>query len=246
MTTLLVSPMELAGSELAVEGDAYRHLFRARRLAVGDGVRVVDGAGGARAGRVHAVDRRSAVVTLGEALPALEASLRVELLVAPPRSQRARWLVEKATELGAAAVRFVVTERTVREVGGDGLEALRRVAAAAVEQCGRARLPEISGPHEWLAVPDLLRDFDDRLVLDTVPDTVSDTVPGDTAAAPLGVGAPPAGGGRCGLLVGPEGGWTAGERGELAALGCRPVSLGARTLRTETAALAGLARLLAG
>ena len=66
-------------------------------------------------------------------------------------------MVEKATELGAAAIRFVGGERAPRRYGEGTLERLRRVAAAALEQSGRARLPEISGVHESSELDSLLR-----------------------------------------------------------------------------------------
>lgn len=226
----LLDPAAAAGRELTVEGDPYRHLFRARRLAVGDALRVVDGAGGAWSGRVEAVGPERATVCLLAAEPSLESPLHLELLVALPRPQRASWLVEKVTELGVAAVRFLASERTVRDAGGARLERWRRVAAAAVEQCGRARLPEVSGLHEWEEVPDLLTACATRLVLD----------PGAAPLEPAG----PSGKEAVAALVGPEGGWSEPERTGLAELGCRPSGLGPRTLRTETAAVAVASILL--
>ena len=237
-STLLVSPADLAAAEVTVEGDAYRHLFRARRLAAGDRLRLADGAGAARWAEVAAVDRRSARMVPGEPAPAPEPALRVHLLVAAPKKERAAWLVEKATELGVAAVRLIETGRTPREFGDGTLRRLERIAAAAFEQCGRGRLPELSGTHAWEDVAALLdRSAPEaaRWVLDLDPDAAParDLVDGtaDGAAA---------------LLVGPEGGWSDDERRDLAAWGCRPVRLGPTVLRVETAALAGAALLLAG
>jgi 16S rRNA (uracil1498-N3)-methyltransferase len=227
MITLLVSPAELAAGEVAVAGDAYRHLFRARRLAAGERVRVTDGAGRARWGEVTRVERSRATLALGGAAPANEPSLRLELLVATLRPERAAWLVEKATELGVAAVRFVHCERAPREPGAGALDRLRRVAAAALEQSHGSLLPELSGAHPWAEVPAL--GGGDRWVLDTEAE-------GGTAPASAG--------GRVSLLVGPEGGWTSTERRTLAEAGWRPAGLGCRTLRTETAAIAGAALLL--
>jgi 16S rRNA (uracil1498-N3)-methyltransferase len=220
-----------ADAELAVEGDAYRHLFRARRLAVGDALRVVDGAGGAWSARVGSVGPQRALVRVGGAEPSLEDPLRLELLVALPRPQRAAWLVEKATELGVAAIRFLHTERTVREAGRGTLERWRRVAAGALEQCGRARLPEVTGPHDWEDLPALLAACVPRYALD--PGAPPLTAPASAPESSVAV------------LIGPEGGWTAPERATLADLDCNPTGLGPRTLRTETAALAAAALLLA-
>lgn len=228
MITLLLPPEDLAGEEALVEGDAYRHLFRARRMAVGDRLRVVDGHGAARWAKVVEVDRRQGRLRLGEEAPAHEPGRRVEVLVAALRKERASWLVEKATELGVGAVRFFQSERTPREFGEGTFERFERVAAAAVEQCHRARRPEVSGMHAWESLPSLLEAFPQRYFL-------------DAAGEPWNVSG---GVGPIVLLVGPEGGWSGNERDQLLALDCRPLSLGSRTLRVETAALAGLALVL--
>lgn len=230
MITLLADPAAFDRSEIRVEGEAYRHLFRARRVETGARLRVVDGRGRARWGEVARVDRSSAVVELREPAPANEPAFRLELLVPTCRPERASWLVEKATEVGVCAVRFLSTARAPRDFGSGTLERLRRVAAAAVEQCHRALLPDITGPHSWGEVASLAASCGSlRWFLDPGP-----------AGADWGETA----GGSGALLVGPEGGLDAGERRELLEAGWRPVGLGERILRIETAALVGAAMVL--
>ena len=149
MITLLVEPAAFDHSSTRVEGETYQHLFRARRVAVGEEMRVVDGHGRARWGKVERVDRTTATVTLGEPAPDHEPAFRLELLVPTCRPERASWMVEKATELGVSAVRFTNMARAPRELGTITFDRLRRVAVAAVEQCHRSRVPEITGPHAW-------------------------------------------------------------------------------------------------
>ncbi|MEA2603016.1 MAG: rRNA (uracil1498-N3)-methyltransferase [Acidobacteriota bacterium] len=230
MITLLVDPAVFDLPDVKVEGDSYRHLFRARRVATGETLRVVDGRGQARWGKVARVDRTSATVSLGEPAPAAEPAFRLELLVPTCRLERASWLVEKATELGVRGIHFLNTARAPRELGEGSLDRLRRVAAAALEQCHGSRLPEITGPHPWREVARLTDTVGPRRwFLDTEADGAGwGTVEGDAGA----------------LLVGPEGGWGPGERRDLLAAGWRPVHLGERVLRLETAALAGAAVLL--
>jgi 16S rRNA (uracil1498-N3)-methyltransferase len=226
-----------AAAELVVEGDAYRHLFRSRRMAVGERLRVVDGAGRARWGEVVRVGRNSALVALGEPAAANEPRLRLELLVATPRPERAAWLVEKATELGISAVRFLNTERGPRSLGEGAAARLRRVAGAAVEQCHRARCPEITGPHPFAELARLAA-AGRRWMLDPAAPvsgfdlSVSRQSPSSSLPSVES------------LLVGPEGGWSPAEAEALAAAGWQRVSLGPRVLRIETAALAGAALLL--
>lgn len=227
--TVVVAPAELDRAEVRLEGDAYHHLFRVRRLSAGDELRLVDGAGRARRAMVTTVTRRHALVAPGDAAAANEPPHVVEILVGALRRERASWLVEKATELGAGAIRFVASERSPRRFGAGTFERLRRVACGAVEQCGRARVPEITGVHPWDEVPALVAAAGEPWLLD--PRASASLEP---ASAPSV------------LLVGPEGGWSGGELDALAAIGCRPVGLGERTLRVETAAIAGLVRLVAG
>jgi 16S rRNA (uracil1498-N3)-methyltransferase len=224
----LLAPEGIAGSELRVEGEPYKHLFRARRLAVGDRLRVVDGRGGARWADVARIERAAASLALGEPAPANEPALRLDLLVPTFRPERASWMVEKVTELGVWAVRFLHTERAPRHFGEGTLDRLRRVAAAALEQCHGARLPEISGPHDWRELPELAEGAEARWVLDPEAEV------GEWAAPPT----------SSALLIGPEGGWSPREQDELRASRWRPVGLGPRVLRVETAAVVGSAAVL--
>ncbi|MEP7009069.1 MAG: RsmE family RNA methyltransferase [Acidobacteriota bacterium] len=230
MITLLVSPEDFFAAEIAVEGEAYRHLFRARRAEVGDSIRLTDGLGTARAGRVVRIDRKAgwiAPVEPIEELPENEPALRLSLLVPTLRPERAAWLVEKATELGVAAIRFLHTERAPRDFGSGTLDRLRRVAVSALEQCHGSRLPLIDGPHGWSDLAKLAEGMEARWVLDPGGDP------------DLGVDREARATRTSALLVGPEGGLTDQELAAARSLGFRPVALGPRILRIETAAVAG-------
>lgn len=223
MITLVAE--ELESGEVTVEGEAYRHLFRARRVPVGAAVRVVDGRGHARWGEVARVDRSSARVALGDPAPTNEPSFRLDLLVPTFRPERASWMVEKATEIGVSAIRFLNSARAPRTFGDGTIERMRRVAVSAVEQCHRSLVPEITGPHPW---EEIGQDLEGRWFLDPRG------APGDWG--PRGASGA--------LLVGPEGGLSPEEREQVLADGWRPVGLGPRILRIESAALVGAAMLL--
>ncbi len=280
MITVLLRPEDLAGDGVAhdlvahdlvahdlvahdrveIEGNAYRHLFRARRLETGSRLRAVDGKGRARWAEVVRVERRLATLSLGAPAPANEPEYRLHLWVAALRAERASWLVEKATEIGVYSIRFVTTERTPRKYAAASLERLRRVARAAVEQCHRSRVPEISGVEPWEVLTASLgetgRAGADRYVLDLDArrresglSSKQQGMFGSSEHALQRRGwandSEPQAQGRWGLvLVGPEGGWSGTEKRQLRKLDCRAVSLGHRTLRVETAAIAAAAKLL--
>lgn len=214
--------------EAVVGGEGYRHLFRARRLATGERLRLVDGRGRARWAEVKRVGRRDAVLVLGGEAPANEPAYALQLVVAMLRPERAAWLVEKATELGVVAIRFLRTARTPRELSAARLGRLERVARAALVQCHRARLPEISGVHPWAELERLVHGQGDRFFLDPEADPA-------TRLERRGLSGT--------VLVGPEGGWDATEQKTLARHAV-PIGLGPRILRVETAALVAAARLL--
>ena len=142
MTTVIVDAEKFGAEAIELSSDSFHHLFRVRRLKVRDALRVVDGRGRARRGEVSVIERHSARLLLGKALPSNEPDLALELLVAAPRPQRAAWLVEKATELGVVAVRFLRSKRSPRTYGVSTVNRLKRSARAAVEQCDRSLVPE--------------------------------------------------------------------------------------------------------
>lgn len=227
-TSLLLTPEELGLPEVKIEGDRYRHLFRARRQRVGDRLRVVDGQGHARWARVIGVDRRAGYLELADEAPQNEPELWLELLVVPPKPQRLRWLVEKSTEIGVSAIRLIHSRRGPRSYGPGTLERLRRVASAAVMQSQRSLVPEISGVHDWQDLIALTADVETCWALDPDANETENVETSNSAC----------------LLVGPEGGWEEAERRDMVDMGCRPLALGPRILRTETAAVVGGTLLL--
>jgi 16S rRNA (uracil1498-N3)-methyltransferase len=153
----------------------------------------------------------------------------VSLAFAPVKRAQTDWLVEKATELGAARLIPVITRRTIVErVKLDRLDA---IAIEAAEQCGRTRLPAIAEP---MPLKQLLAERDPERTL-----YFADEGGGEPVSRAFRPGAAL-------ILTGPEGGFTDEERASIrAAANAVPISLGPRILRAETAALAALAAFMA-
>lgn len=236
MATLrLCVPGPLRGGEpLALPPEAARHV-QVRRLQPGDALVLFDGAGGEWAAQVLSMGRREVTVQPGRHDPVdRELPLRVTLAVGMPANERMDWLVEKATELGAASIQPVTTARSVVKLAGE--RAAKRqahwqaIAVAACEQCGRNRVPPVHAP---LALADWLRGAPaagQRLLL-----SLRD------GSQPLRQAA--GGASQVWVLHGPEGGLTAQEEDAALAAGFVPASLGTRVLRAETASVAALAVL---
>lgn len=229
-TIRLYCPVGLeVGADEALDARAAHRLGRVLRRRVGDRIVVFNGNGHdaecvitdlrgttcrVRVDQVVANDRESPVaVTLVQALA---------------RGEKMDWVIQKAVELGVAAIRPVDTEHA--EVRLDSkraekrLERWREIIAGACEQSGRARLPSVETP---VALDALDLDDAHRLMLDpTAQDSLARHCAGQQSLA---------------LAVGPEGGFGPADRAALARLGFVPVRLGPRVLRTETAGAAALA-----
>ncbi len=216
------------GAVVTLGEDAARHM-RVLRLGVGGRVLLLDGAGHRAVATLVALAKRNATVEVEsmESIPALPA---VHLVVPIADRDRMLQLAEKASEFAATSWRPVLWRRS-RSVSprGEGSGFQRRVQArmvAALEQSGGAWLPTIFPDASLDRAIEALH-APQRLLL----------VPDGEPIAPLlpGLQAPVA------FAVGPEGGFEAAEREELAGAGFRPVSLGPTVLRFETAGIAALA-----
>ncbi|KFL37213.1 16S rRNA (uracil(1498)-N(3))-methyltransferase [Arenimonas donghaensis] len=212
------------------------HLVRVLRLGVGDPVLLFNGDGHDFAARLVSVGKRGAEAEVIDARPvANESPLRITLAQGIARGDKMDWVLQKATELGVAAISPVRTERTeVRldaERAGKRLAHWQGVVVSACEQSGRARLPALADP-DSLANYAAAESADVKLVLDP--------------NANLGLGdlALPAAA-AVALLVGPEGGLSERDLATAQAAGFRGLRLGPRILRTETAGLAAIAALQA-
>ena len=218
-----------AGRELGLPLETAAHLVRVLRLRADDAVVLFNGDGRDYAGTLLAArreDTRVLVGSAGEVEP--EPPLRLHLAVGVSRGERMDLVIQKAVELGVASIRPLFTERSVVRLDAERMERRHAhwhgVLVAACEQSGRRRLPRLH-PAQALA--------------DWLP-TVAGTALLLDPQAERSLAALPAPRGEATLLVGPEGGLSAEERGRAVRAGFTAVRLGPRILRTETAPLAAL------
>ena len=220
-----------AGLELALPAGAARHV-QVLRLQPGDSITLFDGRGGECEAAITHMGRSEVRAQVGTHRPIERETTRaVHLAVGMPAHERMDWLVEKATELGVASLQPLLAERSVLRLAGERAQKKQAhwqgVAIAGCEQCGRNRVPVV---HPVEALPAwLARQSAPGLVLSLRGDSQS------IAAA--------AGAAQVTLLSGPEGGLAPAEEDAALGRGWRPVHLGERVLRAETAPLAALAVL---
>jgi 16S rRNA (uracil1498-N3)-methyltransferase len=222
------------GTSLALPDTAANHLARVLRLREGDGCVLFNGDGHDYDARITAISKRGVLADIvGVRAIDNESPLHVTLLQGIARGEKMDLILQKATELGVAAIMPVMAERTEVKLDAERTEKRvahwRSVVASACEQSGRARLPTLAPP---AALIDAARTFDDgatKLTLDPTGAVALSTV--KVAAAGVVV------------AIGPEGGWSPRDRDILSAAGFTGLRLGPRILRTETAGLAAIAAL---
>ena len=215
--------------------EAAHHASRVLRLRAGDAVQIFDGLGNALDATIDAISgKRVLLRNLRTCMDQRQPRLHIVLAQAMSTSEKMDWVVQKATELGAAEIVPVQTQRSVARLTGlraeKRAEHWRNVAISACEQCGRNTLPHLHAPREldaWLSE------------MRGTPGSKFILLPGGASS----LQAQPKPQGRVTLLIGPEGGFTADEAGVAQQAGFIPVLLGPRVLRTETAAIAGIAAL---
>ena len=221
------------GKRLIIRGSTARRLNRVMRVRRGDLIEVV-----------HAPDERvyelritrvaretvEGEITGSRAVEA-PAPPRITICPALIRPQRFDFMVEKVTELGAAAIQPVWTERSIiRAEGAQRLARWRRLVTEASEQCGRETRPQVHPPRD---LPGLLAHppADALRILASTAEPQA-RVADLFRAAPLPQ--------EIYILVGPEGGLSPAEAQLAQSHGWRPVTLAPRPLRAETASIAAL------
>jgi 16S rRNA (uracil1498-N3)-methyltransferase len=223
----LVDPAALRSEAPVLEGAAARQIAVVLRMQVGESVILGDGAGNEAICTLAAVSPRRVVLEARRRQRnGAEATLAVHLYPALLRGPRFELVLQKVTELGVAAITPVICRRSVARPPDSAVpERWRSIVREAVEQSGRGRLPALAAP---LTFPEACAAAA-RAEL-----AVCCSVDGGTDLRHLLAPAPP----RMAALIGPEGGLDPEEVAEAVRLGLTPVTLGARTLRAETAAIA--------
>jgi 16S rRNA (uracil1498-N3)-methyltransferase len=232
-TRLHVEADLVAGARVALAPDVAHRLRAVLRLKPGDHVALFNGRDGEWLARIESIERGGGAAVARERSRPQRSEGDLWLVFALIKRARLEWLVEKATELGAAALVPVLTERTVAEhVNAPRLNAIAREAA---EQSERLTLPELRAPQPLARLGESWP-AGRRLVF------CDETGTAPPIAAVLAGLAP----GPCAVLTGPEGGFAETELDAIRKLPfVFPVGLGPRVLRSETAALAALAMVQA-
>ena len=218
-----------SGTDVIVTPEQTNYLRNVLRLGVGDEIRIFNGVDGEWRAVISMVGKRACTLTAAEQIRGQSGGPDVHYLFAPLKRARLDYVVQKATELGVAAIRPVFTQHTV--VHRVNLARMRANVIEAAEQCGVLRLPDVAEPAKLEMVVSAWQPERALVFADEGAEIT------DPLAALAKIGGRPAA-----LLIGPEGGFSEAERDLLLRQDFTVrISLGPRIMRADTAAVAALA-----
>jgi 16S rRNA (uracil1498-N3)-methyltransferase len=228
----------LKASPVVFPAETARQIAAVLRLRAGQHVILLDNLGWEYEVNLVGVDKRDVT---GEVLhrraAAPEPGLRLSLFLCLTQREKFELILQKCTELGAAEFVPVISSRSLVQDAGDVSKKMGRwqqIIQEAAEQCGRGRVPPISAAQTWAQALQRASRFEHGLLAWEEERALG------LKEALAGISVP----GSLALLVGPEGGLSEAEAASAAQAGLKPVSLGPRILRMETAAIAAVANIL--
>ena len=224
------APSSFTETSVRLDAEEARHLTRVLRLSEGARVFVFDGDGAEFECEVARVAKHEVDLSLLRRLEdVVESPLRLTLAQALIKGDKFDWVIQKTTELGVTRIVPIVTDhndvRRAEERAEQRLQRWRRISIEALKQCGRRKLVEICEPAP----------FDDLCESATQEACLIFSERGGESLAR--VSAKVGDVNQLSLCVASEGGWSDRELWKAESCGVLPVSLGARILRTETAAI---------
>jgi 16S rRNA (uracil1498-N3)-methyltransferase len=226
MHRFFVDPQQGTGDEIELEGREAHHALHVVRVKAGEEVWVLDGMGHERRCTVISSSRQSMRLKVEETKLTPAPEVRITLLQAIPKGKAWENILQKATELGAYRIIPVITERVVVQADGDKVEKWKWIAIDALKQCGNPWLPQIETPRK---LAELLGKAAELTLIAALegkaehPRVVLDAHRGKLRSVSV--------------WIGPEGDFTPAELRAIIDSGARPITLGPRVLRADTAAI---------
>ncbi|MBT9167131.1 MAG: Ribosomal RNA small subunit methyltransferase E [Syntrophomonadaceae bacterium] len=224
----------LSEDTVKLSGEDVHHLLRVLRASVGESLELCCETGRCRRAEILFVEKNSVSCRLGDFLPDSEPSIQFSVAFGLLKGEKAEFVLQKATELGAASFIPFISERTVVRPDKEmenRRQRWQKIIRSAAAQSRRNLIPPVQSPASWQQLLELAKSFDKALLFwegkggRLLCDVLKNLQPKS----------------RILLVTGPEGGFSDEELFAAKSHGLEPVTLGSRILRAETAALVALA-----
>lgn len=240
MHRFFVEPEQIGPDHARIVGGDVNHIRNVLRMVPGDLISVSDGRGTEYICEIETLEQEMVTARILERKPMdVELSSPLVLYQGLPKGDKMEWIIQKAVELGAVRIVPVSLKRCVVKLDAKKAEAKRRrwqaVAESAAKQSGRSVIPQVESVQSLSEALQDAQDLDVRILpyecargMDEAREVLDQIQRGQSV----------------GVFIGPEGGFEKAEVEEAVAAGARPVSLGRRILRTETAGICILSVLM--
>ena len=240
MQQFFAEPSWITESEILIRGADLNHMKNVLRMKVGEDVRINDGQGTTYLCCLNRYEKDQAVLDVFRKLDT-ETELPSEIILFQglPKGDKMEWIVQKSVELGAHKIVPFSAKRSVVKLGEKKAvkkqERWQLIAKGAAEQSGRGVIPEVCGVCSFTEALEQAESLDVVLIPYELEEGMAETVRVIEQIEP---------GQSVGIFIGPEGGFEEAEVLRAKEKGARPVTLGKRILRTETAGLTTLSILM--
>ena len=239
MHRFFVEPSQIGEKEIVITGPDVNHIRNVLRMRAGEELLAADGQGSEYRCILRELQDSEIRAEICRKLSgSAELPSRITLFQGLPKSDKMDLIIQKCVELGVFRIVPVTTKRTVVKLDAKKEESRRKrwtaVSESAAKQSGRGIIPEISGVQSFREAVEEAGELDVCLIPYEKAENMARTreiLSGISAGASIGV------------FIGPEGGFEEEEVREAMEAGARPITLGRRILRTETAGMAVLAML---
>lgn len=238
MPKFFIDKNEISRGQARLLGEDEKHIKTVLRAREGEEVTLCDGEGMDYLCRIASLERGVLLDVLSQTPCETEPKTKLTLYQGLPKADKMEWIIQKCVEIGIDRIVAVATERAIVKLDkkeGKKLERWQKIAEAAAKQSGRGKIPEVCQ-----RVLKFAEAMEEAAGLDGA------VIPYEKEPLENGLRQFVSGfsGSTAGIFIGPEGGFSEEEIALAKEKGIRPVSLGKRILRTETAGMATAAILL--
>ncbi|MCH5583850.1 16S rRNA (uracil(1498)-N(3))-methyltransferase [Shimazuella sp. AN120528] len=236
MQRYFITPDQLIGDVIHITGDDVHHIRTVLRSQIGDTF-ICCMMGMDYLVEIESISSSAVNCHVIESSPSIgEPSVQVTLAQGLPKGEKFEWILQKGTELGATAFLPFSSSRTIVKLEGNKVPKKRdrwaKIVKEAAEQSHRGIIPSVELPLNWKALLSEIPNYDVAIIAYEKGGLALQTVPFIQESKSIL------------MIIGPEGGFSEQEIGEAVEHGAKPITLGNRILRTETAAISLLSCLM--
>lgn len=232
MHKFFVNSENIVGNRICINGDDVNHIYKVLRLRENDEILISNGKGKEYISRIMEINKREVVCEVVEGFDnTSEPPVNITLYQGLPKAQKMELIIQKCVEIGVVRIQPVITQRVVVKIDGkdisNKIDRWNKIAEEAAKQSNRGILPEVLPPVSFESAVDELKSMDIAVIpYEKEKKQGLRDVFNNTSSC-----------GTIGILIGPEGGFEESEVALCIKEGVKPITLGPRILRTETAGM---------